>query len=188
MGSFRGVLVFCLSFCVQSVMLSPVLFLISISVSSCCRMAPVTECKQPPFIPGHNLVGEGFDIVRMKTTGAFVVNTQGYMTGGVRGNCTICKNVLLGREEKLPSAVTDWRMKVNCKRSISARVLQSSSSVLKQSTSSTSVGWKVGLGLPGVGGLAVGGTHSKSSMFARSHASQDKFFYTSHKFSCSYYT
>ncbi|XP_017309882.1 perforin-1.3 [Ictalurus punctatus] len=171
-----------------SVMLSPVLLLISVSVSSCCRTAPVTECSQPPFVPGHNLVGEGFDIVRMKTMGAFVVNVQDYVTGGVHGNCTICKNSLLGREEKLPSAVTDWRVKVNCKRSISARVFESTSSVLQQSTSSTSVGWKVGLGLPMVAGVAVGGTHSKSSTFARSHASQDKFFYTRHQFSCHYYT
>ncbi|KAB5530575.1 hypothetical protein PHYPO_G00130920 [Pangasianodon hypophthalmus] len=171
-----------------SVMFSPVLLLVSVSVSSCCRVAPVTDCTQPSFVPGHNLVGEGFDIVRMKTTGAFVVNVQSYITGGVHGNCTICRNSLLGREQKLPSAVTDWRVKVNCKRSISARVFESSSSVLKQSTSSTSVGWKVGLGLPMVGGVAVGGTHSKSSMFARSHASQDKFFYTNHEFSCRYYS
>ncbi|KAI5090976.1 perforin 1.3 precursor, partial [Silurus meridionalis] len=161
---------------------------ICVSSSSCCRTAPITECADPPFVPGHNLVGEGFDIVRMKTTGAFVVNVQDYITGGVHGNCTICKNSLLGREEKLPSAVTDWRVKVNCKRSISAQVFESTSSVLKESTSSTSVGWKVGLGLPMVAGVAVGGTHSKSATFARSHASQDKFFYTSHKFSCRYYT
>ncbi|KAI5608957.1 perforin 1.3 precursor [Silurus asotus] len=159
-----------------------------VSSSSCCRTAPITECADPPFVPGHNLVGEGFDIVRMKTTGAFVVNVQDYITGGVHGNCTICKNSLLGREEKLPSAVTDWRVKVNCKRSVSAQVFESTSSVLKESTSSTSIGWKVGLGLPMVAGVAIGGTHSKSAKFARSHASQDKFFYTSHKFSCRYYT
>lgn len=168
-------------------MLSLVLLLVSIRVSSCCRTAPFTECKKPPFIPGHNLVGEGFDIVRMKTTGAFVVNVQEYITGGVNGNCTICENSLLGREEKLPSAVTDWRVKVNCRRSVSAKVFESASTVLKQSTSSTSVSWKVGLGLPMVGGVAVGGTHSKSSTFARSHSSQDKFFYTRHEFSCRYY-
>ncbi|XP_047664298.1 perforin-1.3 [Tachysurus fulvidraco] len=170
----------------QTVMLSLVLLLIS--VTSCCRVAPVTECNKFPFVPGHNLVGEGFDIVRMKTTGAFVVNMKEYTTGSGYGNCTICKNSLLGGEQKLPSAVTDWRVKVNCKRSISAQVFESTSSVLKHSTSSTSVGWKVGLGLPMVGGAAVGGTHSKSSTFARSHASQDKYFYTNHEFSCSYYT
>ncbi|KAF4073512.1 hypothetical protein AMELA_G00244050 [Ameiurus melas] len=171
-----------------SVMLSSVLLLVSVSVSSSCRTAPITECSQPSFVPGHNLVGEGFDIVRMKNMGAFVVNVQDYVTGGVHGNCTICKNALSGREEKLPSAVTDWRVKVNCKRSISARVFGSSSSVLQQSTKSTRVSWKVGLGLPMVAGVALGGTHSKSSMFARSHASQDKFFYTKHQFSCRYYT
>ncbi|KAK3512034.1 hypothetical protein QTP70_028112 [Hemibagrus guttatus] len=169
-------------------MFSLVLLLVSLSVTTCCRVAPVTECHKFPFVPGHNLVGEGFDIVRMKTTGAYVVNMKEDTTSGEYGNCTVCTNALLEREQKLPSALTDWRVKVNCKRSIRARVFDSTSSVLKHSSSSASVGWKVGLGLPMVAGVALGGTHSKSSTFARSKASQDKFFFTNHEFSCSYYT
>ncbi|KAK3532787.1 hypothetical protein QTP86_028215, partial [Hemibagrus guttatus] len=171
-----------------TVMFSLVLLLVSLSVTTCCRVAPVTECHKFPFVPGHNLVGEGFDIVRMKTTGAYVVNMKEDTTSGEYGNCTVCTNALLEREQKLPSALTDWRVKVNCKRSIRARVFDSTSSVLKHSSSSASVGWKVGLGLPMVAGVALGGTHSKSSTFARSKASQDKFFFTNHEFSCSYYT
>ncbi|XP_062841207.1 perforin-1.3 [Trichomycterus rosablanca] len=167
----------------------PVLLLALVSVSSCCRQAASTECGSPPFVPGHNLVGEGFDIVHMKTTGAFVVDMQTYVSGGAHGNCTVCTNSLLGqKEQKIPAAVTDWRVKVNCKRSIQAKVFESSISVVQESTSTTSLGWKVGLGIPLVAGVAVGGTLSKSSKFAQEHSTKDKYFYTSHKFSCSYYS
>ncbi|XP_076864372.1 perforin-1.3 [Brachyhypopomus gauderio] len=164
------------------------LILLAVQQTSGCRTAPSTECQKPPFVPGHNLVGEGFDIVRMKTTGAYVVNVKDYMKGGEHGNCTICTNKLLNQEQKLPAAVLDWRIKVRCRRSLQAKVFESSSDMLKEGTSTTTADWKVGLKLPVSNSLAVGGTHSKSTKFAKSHSSRDKFSYTSHKFFCSYYS
>ncbi|XP_072530821.1 perforin-1.3 [Salminus brasiliensis] len=169
-------------------MLCLLFVLLAVSLASGCRTASSTECEKPQFVPGHNLVGEGFDIVRMKTTGAFVVNIRDYMVGGDHGNCSICTNQLLKVEQKLPAAVVDWRVKVRCRRSVSAKVHESSSDVLKETTSSTSVSWKVGLSIPMGAGLSVGGTHSKSAKFAQSRSAQDKFSYTSHGFSCTYYT
>ncbi|XP_037391072.1 perforin-1-like [Pygocentrus nattereri] len=169
-------------------MFSLLLILLAVPLADGCRIAPSTECEKPQFVPGHNLVGEGFDIVRMKTSGAFVVNVRDYMTGGDHGNCTICSNRLLNLEQKLPASVLDWRVKVHCRRSISAKVYESSSSMLKETSSSSSVSLKVELGIPYVAGVAVGGTHSRSSRFAQSHSSKDKFSYTSHKFSCKYYS
>ncbi|KAI4889706.1 hypothetical protein NFI96_019406, partial [Prochilodus magdalenae] len=169
-------------------MFSLLLILLAVQLVGGCRTAPSTECETPQFVPGHNLVGEGFDIVRMKTSGAFVVNVKDYMEGGEHGNCTLCTNSLLKVEQKLPASVVDWRVKVHCRRSISAKVYESSSSLLKDTTNSATASWKVGLGLPGVGSLSVGGTHSKSAKFAKSRSSQDKFSYTSHKFSCKYYS
>ncbi|KAA0710026.1 Perforin-1 [Triplophysa tibetana] len=168
--------------------MAPVLLLVFLPLALCCQTAPSTECENLPFVPGHNLVGEGFDIVRMKTTGAFVVDMLNYMTGGDHGNCTYCDNKLLKKKQKLPASVVDWRIKVQCRRSLSAKVQESASSVLKDTTTSTSVSWKVGLSVPMVAGVAVGGTHSKAARFAKSHASQDKFSYTSHTFSCRYYS
>ncbi|KAK1805674.1 hypothetical protein P4O66_019233, partial [Electrophorus voltai] len=164
------------------------LFLLAVPLASSCRTAPSTECQKPPFVPGHNLVGEGFNIVQMKTTGAYVVNVKDYMTGGEHGNCTICNNKLLNQEQKLPAAVLDWRIKVMCQRNIRSAVYESSRDMLRESTSSTKSNWKLGLNLPKGFDLAIGGTHSKSAKFTQSHSSQDKFSYTSHKFSCSYYS
>lgn len=47
---------------------------------------------------------------------------------------------------------------------------------------------QVGLSLPGLGGFAVGGSHSKTSRFAESHSRKDKFSFTTHNFQCKYYT
>lgn len=168
--------------------MAPVLLLLFLPLALCCQTAPSTECENLPFVPGHNLVGEGFDIVRMKTTGAFVVDMLKYMTGGDHGNCTYCDNKLLNKKQKLPASVVDWRIKVKCRRSLSAKVHESASSVLKDTTTSTSNSWKVGLSVPMVAGVAVGGTHSSAARFAKTHASQDKFSYTSHTFSCRYYS
>ncbi|XP_067282280.1 perforin-1.3 [Pseudorasbora parva] len=168
--------------------MAPLLLLLFLPFALCCETVPSTECEKLKFVPGHNLVGEGFDIVRMKTTGAFVVDVRTYTNGGEHGNCTACENKLLNEKQKLPTSVIDWRIKVQCRRSLSAKIYETASSVLKDTTSSASVSWKVGLSVPMVAGVAVGGTHSRSARFAKSHAAQDKFSYTSHTFSCRYYS
>ncbi|KAF4100783.1 hypothetical protein G5714_018979 [Onychostoma macrolepis] len=168
--------------------MAPLLFLLCLPIALCCETATSTECEKLPFVPGYNLVGEGFDVVRMKTTGAFVVDVRTYMSGGEHGNCTLCENKLLNEKQKLPASVVDWRIKVQCRRSLSAKVYESASSVLKDTTSSASASWKVGLSVPMVASVAVGGTHSRSARFAKSHAAQDKYSFTSHSFSCRYYS
>lgn len=62
-----------------------------------CQTSSFTECQKVEFVPGHNLVGEGFNVVTMKTSGASVVNVRDYMVGGVQGNCTVCYNHLLNK-------------------------------------------------------------------------------------------
>ncbi|XP_027132106.1 perforin-1.3 isoform X2 [Larimichthys crocea] len=153
-----------------------------------CQTTSFTECQQAQFVPGHNLVGEGFDVVKLTTTGAYVVNVQDSMVGGPQGNCTVCYNRLLNQTQKLPVAVKDWRIKVHCRRSLSSKIFESSQSVMKDTSSSLSASWKVGLSLPGLGGFAVGGSHSKTSRFAESHSRKDKFSFTTHNFQCKYYT
>nr|XP_023868574.1 perforin-1-like [Salvelinus alpinus] len=154
-----------------------------------CHTGSFTDCQKAPFVPGHNLAGEGFDIVKMQTSGAFVVDVRKFMVGGHDGNCTLCTNTLMDNQvQKLPLSALDWRTKVTCRRSISSQMYESSSSVLKETTNCASVSWKVGLGIKGIAGVAVGGTHSKTAMFARDHSTKDKFSFTSHDFKCKYYT
>ncbi|KAJ7992246.1 hypothetical protein DPEC_G00276530 [Dallia pectoralis] len=169
---------------------NPLLFLpLFLPAFHCCHTGYITDCQKAPFVPGHNLAGEGFDIVKMKTSGAFVVDVRTFMAGGNDGNCTLCTNSLMNNTvQKLPLSVLDWRTKVNCRRSLNSQIYDSSSSVLKESTKSASISWKVGLGFKGVAGLHIGGTHSKSATFAKEHSTKDKFSFTTHEFKCKYYT
>nr|XP_046271053.1 perforin-1.3 [Scatophagus argus] len=168
---------------------SPLLLLLLLLPPSLgCQTSSFTECNQVPFVPGHNLVGEGFDVLKMKTSGASVVDVKNYMVGGVKGNCTVCHNHLLNQTQKLPVSVVDWRIKVHCRRSLSSKIFESSQSVMKEKSSSLGSSWKIGLGIPGLGGLAVGGSHSVSSQFAESHSRKDKFSFTTHDLQCKYYT
>uniref|UniRef100_A0A673GXG6 Uncharacterized protein n=1 Tax=Sinocyclocheilus rhinocerous TaxID=307959 RepID=A0A673GXG6_9TELE len=161
---------------------------IIILLSPSLDFTPSTECEKLPFVPGHSLVGEGFDIVRMKTSGVFVVDVRTYMSGGEHGNCTLCENKLLNEKQKLRASVVDWRIKVQCRHSLSAKVYESASSVLKDTTSSTTSNWKIGLSVPMVASVAVGGTHSRLARFAKSLSAQNKYSFTSHSFSCRYYS
>ncbi|CAB1426837.1 unnamed protein product [Pleuronectes platessa] len=113
---------------------------------------------------------------------------KSFMVGGVGGNCTVCQNHLLNQTQKLPVSVADWRIKVHCRRSLSSKMFESSQSMMKDTSSSLSSSWKVGLSVQGLGGFAVGGSHSKSTQFAESRSRKDKFSFTTHDLNCKYYT
>ncbi|XP_038565021.1 perforin-1.3 [Micropterus salmoides] len=167
---------------------SHLLLLLFLPRSLGCQTASYTECQQTPFVPGHNLAGEGFNVVMMKTSGASVVDVKNFMVGGVQGNCTLCHNNLLNKTQKLPASILDWRVKVLCHRKLTRKIFESSQSVMEDTSKSLGVNWKVGLGISGLGGFAIGGSHSTTSKFAESHSRKDKFSFVTHNFECKYYT
>ncbi|XP_029944831.1 perforin-1.3 [Salarias fasciatus] len=153
-----------------------------------CQASSFTECQVAPFVAGHDLAGEGFDVVTMKTTGAGVVDLKTFMVGGVKGNCTVCHNRLLQQTQKLPAAVRDWKVKVQCKRHITSKIFDSSQSVMKEEGSSVNRSWKVGLKIGGLAGFATGGSHSDTTKFVESRSKRDKSSFLTHHFQCEYYS
>nr|XP_055074937.1 perforin-1-like [Misgurnus anguillicaudatus] len=159
--------------------------LLLVTISGENELGTTKECEDAPFVPGHNLGGEGFDVVTMERKGSYVINTENWDLGN--GTCTLSRNEYLnGVKQKLPAAVVFWRSLPKCSMKVSSRIFESSESVVNDSSSALSVGWKVGLKVVGNGG-AAGSTHSREAKFAMTKSKEDKYSFTKHEVACSFY-
>uniref|UniRef100_A0A672KQE3 Perforin 1 n=1 Tax=Sinocyclocheilus grahami TaxID=75366 RepID=A0A672KQE3_SINGR len=143
------------------------------------------ECEDAPFVPGHNLAGEGFDVVTMKRKGSYVINMEKWDLGN--GTCKLENNNYFSRiKQKLPAAVVDWRALPKCSMKVSSQIFESSEALVNDSSSALSVSWKVGLDVKAVG-AAVGSTHSREAKFAMTKSKEDKYSFTKHEVACNFY-
>ncbi|XP_036372082.1 perforin-1-like [Megalops cyprinoides] len=148
------------------------------------------QCEKAGFVPGYNLAGEGFDIVKMERKGAYVINMEEWRKPN--GSCTLVTNRYLGRiKQKLPVAVVNWRALSKCKMRVSSTKYESSESLVNDSTSSVTNNWKVGLDVPVdpsvSGGASLGGTHSREASYAMRKSKEDKYSFASHEVHCNFY-
>ncbi|XP_073678600.1 perforin-1-like [Garra rufa] len=143
------------------------------------------QCEDAPFVPGHNLAGEGFDVVTMERKGSYVINTEKWDLGN--GTCKLRKNKYMnGIKQKLPAAVVDWRTLPKCSMKVSSQIFESSEAVVNDSSSALSASWKFGINVKVVG-AAVGSTHSREAKFAMRKSKEDKYSFTKHEIACNFY-
>ncbi|XP_047448111.1 perforin 1.5 isoform X2 [Mugil cephalus] len=152
-----------------------------------CRTGSGSECEKASFVPGHNLAGEGFDVVRMRRTGAYVINVKAHLADN--HTCTLCPNRFQqGQVQRLPAAVLDWRPFSRCSKQISSALHHSVDSLLRSSSSMVNNNWNLGLSLNDIGKAVLGGSRSDLAKFARSQHSVDKATFAIHEISCTYYS
>ncbi|XP_060927697.1 perforin-1-like [Limanda limanda] len=152
-----------------------------------CRTGSGSECEKAPFVPGHNLAGEGFDVVRMRRTGAYVINVKAHLSEN--RTCTLCPNRFQnGQIQRLPAAVVDWRPFSRCSKQLSSALHHSVDSLLRSSNSLVNNNWYLDLSLDKVGKAVLGGSRSDLAKFARSQHSVDKATFAIHEISCTYYS
>ncbi|XP_016531812.1 perforin-1-like [Poecilia formosa] len=153
-----------------------------------CRIGTQRECDAAPFVPGHNLVGQSFDIVTLERKGADVIDVKTYLSPG--DSCILCSNPLQKHAlQKLPYAVLDWSASSECKNDISSSYHTSASSLIQAYTSQDTNDWMFGLEIDKYlfDNFNVGGTHSKAYKFLSQKNKDDRYTFSIHSVTCNRY-
>ncbi|KAM6930651.1 perforin 1.5 [Xenentodon cancila] len=152
-----------------------------------CWTGTGSECEKAPFVPGHNLAGEGFDVVRLRRTGAYIINVKAHLADN--RTCTLCPNRFQKDQiQRLPAAVLDWRPFSRCTKQLSSALHHSVDSLLRSSNALVNNNWGLGLSLDNFGQALMGGSRSDLAKFARLQHSVDKATFAIHEISCTYYS
>ncbi|XP_071246230.1 perforin-1-like [Salvelinus alpinus] len=183
----------------------PLLLLLSqLDSALTCRTASQSLCDSAPFVPGHNLAGEGFDVVTLKRKGAYLIDLKTYLSPSK--TCTLCSNPLQGNElQKIPLSVVDWRPYSHCTEDISSHSHASVSNLAQSTTNEISTKWKGGFGYEAkvsvsvpVGPVSVekdvgasiemGGSQSDVAIFATTKTKEDRHSFFSQNLRCRHYS
>ncbi|XP_038819252.1 perforin-1-like [Salvelinus namaycush] len=185
----------------------PLLLLLSqLDSALTCRTASQSQCDSAPFVPGHNLAGEGFDVVTLKRKGAYLIDLKTYLSPSK--TCTLCSNPLQGDKlQKIPLSVVDWRPYSHCTEDISSHSHASVSNLAQSTTNEISTKWKGGLSneakvsvsvpvgpvivsvAKDVGAsIEMGGSQSDVAIFATTKTKEDRHSFFSQNLCCRHYS
>uniref|UniRef100_A0A3P9QIM5 MACPF domain-containing protein n=1 Tax=Poecilia reticulata TaxID=8081 RepID=A0A3P9QIM5_POERE len=150
--------------------LSMLVVLVHSSVLS-CRIGTEGECLVAPFVPGHNLVGEGFDVVTQQRK-ADVIDVKTYLSPSK--TCKLCTNPLQNDAlQKLPSSVKNMASYLTpYKLHVLSESHQFGLDFLKS---------------PEFGKLDMGATRSKAYKFASQRIKEDRYTFSIHSVTCNTY-
>lgn len=170
--------------------LSALLLLANFNPALCtCRRGSQDECMDAPFVPGHDLAGEGFDIVKMQCKRAYVIDVQTYLRDD--NTCQLCENDEMDNElQKLPVSVVDWRSISKSRLSFTSAIYESATELVRSTTSHVKNDWKLGLGLEKIGvkgELELGIGRSNMAKFAFQMDREDLYTFTVHELNHTYY-
>lgn len=155
--------------------------------TAACRSGTPSECEKAPFVPGYNLAGEGFDVVKMRRKGAYLINVKTHNTDN--GTCTLCENRFQGGQvQKLPAMVLDWRPFSRCSKQLSSALHHTVDSLVKSSSALINNNWGIDLNLDTYGKVLLGGSRSDIAKFARTQHNVDKATFALHEITCTYYS
>ncbi|XP_039469175.1 perforin-1-like [Oreochromis aureus] len=167
--------------------LSLLLFLSWNSPVLSCITVNNSKCESAPFVPGHNLIGEGFDVITLRRKGAYMIDVATYRKPD--GTCTLCTNRNQNKTlQKLPASVVDWHAISQCKTDISSSAHTTVSSLLNSYTDQDIHDWKAGLSINLIStGVGIGGTHSMAYAFASKRTKEDHYSFSTHMVTCTHY-
>ncbi|XP_072128138.1 perforin-1-like [Mobula birostris] len=154
-----------------------------------CNVATANECRQKKPVPGMELLGEGFDVVGLRSTGAWAVDTRSWQS---RGSCTVCRNSLMnGQVQRLPRAVAHWLTDTNCNYHLRSTLYDSAEDLSASQSAGVDSSWSAGLDVkprPGSGvRVTVAGEQSETSSFGRKREATDRYSFSSQEMECKLY-
>uniref|UniRef100_A0A3B5R2N0 Perforin-1-like n=1 Tax=Xiphophorus maculatus TaxID=8083 RepID=A0A3B5R2N0_XIPMA len=146
-----------------------------------CLIGTQRQCDVARFVPGHNMVGKGFDIVTLQRKRAHVIDVKTYLNP--RETCILCSNPLQNHAyQKLPSSVVDWSASSQC----SADIISSYHTSVRYNFQHTN---NSGLEIEKVlfDNFDVGGTGSNAYKFASQQIEEDRYTFSTHSVTCNHY-
>uniref|UniRef100_A0A3B5Q027 Perforin-1-like n=1 Tax=Xiphophorus maculatus TaxID=8083 RepID=A0A3B5Q027_XIPMA len=146
-----------------------------------CLIGTQRQCDVARFVPGHNMVGKGFDIVTLQRKRAHVIDVKTYLNP--RETCILCSNPLQNHAyQKLPSSVVDWSASSQCSKNMNSYLTPYKLHVL-------SIFHQSGLEIEKVlfDNFDVGGTGSNAYKFASQQIEEDRYTFSTHSVTCNHY-